>query len=305
MLLNLITIILCFIWSFWFIIAIFGKPKGPLLIDKLHDTFVHIPKKIMIKWTQILLGKGTVLIIINILELLHYIFLNSTKYIWLILYNIILTIFVMQIFPFIPNNFVPEFHKYIILAVAAPASFITFLIAVFSNPGDTKLQKLATKLKFCDKITEQETLKYRSYCSVCHIYIYNDEFRHCKICGTCIPDFNHHCLWIGNCVSKHNLPKFLLFLFTCSLSSFYAFIIGFLTLSSNNMNIFLEYTQNIKLSWKLQYTLFFNYPWIYLACITCCLSAIIKLSFALFYCSILVLYRQTTYKYFRHMRSFS
>ncbi|EEA06419.1 uncharacterized protein CMU_009110 [Cryptosporidium muris RN66] len=89
------------------------------------------------------------------------------------------------------------------------------------------------------------------------------------------------------------------------LSSFYAFVIGSLTLLSNNMNNFLEYTQNFELSWKLQYTLLSNYPWVYLACITCCLSAIIKLIFALFHCSILVLYRQTTYKYFRRMRSFS
>jgi len=34
---------------------------------------------------------------------------------------------------------------------------------------------------------------------------------HCERCGVCIPQFDHHCTWIRNCVGKHNLARFIIF----------------------------------------------------------------------------------------------
>jgi hypothetical protein len=41
---------------------------------------------------------------------------------------------------------------------------------------------------------------------------------HCHICGTCIPQYDHHCTWINNCVGKHNLLRFNTFLIVLTLS---------------------------------------------------------------------------------------
>lgn len=35
------------------------------------------------------------------------------------------------------------------------------------------------------------------------------ESRHCKICGRCVERFDHHCLWINNCIGEKNYPQFM------------------------------------------------------------------------------------------------
>ncbi|KAJ7918791.1 DHHC palmitoyltransferase-domain-containing protein [Mycena leptocephala] len=36
---------------------------------------------------------------------------------------------------------------------------------------------------------------------------------HCSICGVCRMEFDHHCPWVGNCVTKDRMKKFLTMLF--------------------------------------------------------------------------------------------
>ena len=35
---------------------------------------------------------------------------------------------------------------------------------------------------------------------------------HCDICKVCIEQYDHHCTWINNCVGKHNIARFILFI---------------------------------------------------------------------------------------------
>ena len=37
--------------------------------------------------------------------------------------------------------------------------------------------------------------------------------KHCRICDTCIEKFDHHCIWINNCVGAKNFKYFLYFIF--------------------------------------------------------------------------------------------
>lgn len=54
------------------------------------------------------------------------------------------------------------------------------------------------------------------YCVNCFIDI-PIRGKHCKICRSCIATFDHHCVWLGNCIGENNRKYFLLFLFLHSL----------------------------------------------------------------------------------------
>ncbi|KAH7885865.1 zf-DHHC-domain-containing protein [Phlebopus sp. FC_14] len=45
---------------------------------------------------------------------------------------------------------------------------------------------------------------------------------HCTTCGVCRLNYDHHCPWLGNCVTLDIMKEFLLFLYLCPL----AFVVG-------------------------------------------------------------------------------
>lgn len=62
------------------------------------------------------------------------------------------------------------------------------------------------------------------YCYECHFYKPPDA-HHCRACGKCIVDMDHHCPFINNCVGRANLRNFVLFLFWACLTMVYVMFI--------------------------------------------------------------------------------
>ena len=46
---------------------------------------------------------------------------------------------------------------------------------------------------------------------------------HCNMCGICVENIDHNCIWVGKCVGKNNKFSFDAMLFSIGL--FYAYII--------------------------------------------------------------------------------
>jgi len=55
--------------------------------------------------------------------------------------------------------------------------------------------------------------------------------KHCSICRACIGRYDHHCVWINNCVTKDNLPWFLALLCSLVLVLLYGSFLAHLLLS--------------------------------------------------------------------------
>lgn len=52
------------------------------------------------------------------------------------------------------------------------------------------------------------------------------------MCGICVPMFDHHCVWLNQCVGEHNYRWFITFLFVNSMFLFYGATVIYLVLIS-------------------------------------------------------------------------
>jgi len=71
------------------------------------------------------------------------------------------------------------------------------------------------------------------YCINCYIDI-PIRGKHCKICKSCIATFDHHCVWLGNCIGENNRKFFLLFLFFHSSELIFNFVLVYLILNKTH-----------------------------------------------------------------------
>ncbi|MCO5572820.1 hypothetical protein L7F22_026579 [Adiantum nelumboides] len=47
------------------------------------------------------------------------------------------------------------------------------------------------------------------FCSLCNVQV-SFRTKHCRVCDKCIDGFDHHCLWLNNCIGKRNYKAFVI-----------------------------------------------------------------------------------------------
>ena len=114
-----------------------------------------------------------------------------------------------HVFPLFPNPYLSNAHSWFPLFVGL-IGLIIYVKASTSNPGYvTRENVLAYENKY-----EYDSILFEAdvECATCNL-IKPARSKHCSTCGRCVARFDHHCIWINNCVGVNNLKYFLGFLY--------------------------------------------------------------------------------------------
>ena len=51
----------------------------------------------------------------------------------------------------------------------------------------------------------------QKYCTICHVE-QPLRAKHCKTCDQCVSMYDHHCVYVGNCVGERNKLRYYFYL---------------------------------------------------------------------------------------------
>ena len=152
-----------------------------------------------------------------------YFFINNqpiivlgNKYIsFIIIYHVLIHITFLLFRYFIMNQ-VDIGMKYSLSLLYIVSIFCHTIIYLF-NPGIPSINRYSKiflkSVKYL-KLTEEEQKEYY-LCEECNIYMKNeDKIEHCDECNLCVKKYDHHCYWVGKCITKRNILFFYGFAFS-------------------------------------------------------------------------------------------
>lgn len=134
------------------------------------------------------------------------------------------TIYYIEGFRYIPNPYVPVFHKYF-GTLFYFMSFCTFIVACRA-----KSDKITSmNVKDHQAVFPYDNLLYKELeCRTCEL-LKPARSKHCSTCNACIAKHDHHCVWLNQCVGYSNYKYFLAFIMSHSVVCLYAGELGLLS----------------------------------------------------------------------------
>jgi len=86
---------------------------------------------------------------------------------------------------------------------------ILFIYLICSDPGYIKNFE---KIKDFQSLLFKKNETFLDFCFKCSVFK-TESIKHCSICDKCCKRFDHHCLWLDNCIGKNNYFFFKLILY--------------------------------------------------------------------------------------------
>ncbi|CAD8122161.1 unnamed protein product [Paramecium sonneborni] len=87
-------------------------------------------------------------------------------------------------------------------------SFINSIFWFITTKIDPTDQEIYIQYKLREKKVKYET-KLNCFCKVCQAYVKGPS-KHCKQCNRCTELFDHHCVWLNNCIGLRNYKYFFI-----------------------------------------------------------------------------------------------
>ncbi|XP_037320545.1 palmitoyltransferase ZDHHC4 [Pungitius pungitius] len=88
---------------------------------------------------------------------------------------------------------------------------VFFYLCVKRDPGTVTKKKLSGQLSLYPY--DRRLFHPGVSCETCQL-IKPARSKHCRVCNRCVQRFDHHCVWVNNCIGAQNTRYFLLYLFS-------------------------------------------------------------------------------------------
>jgi len=160
---------------------------------------------------------------------------------------------------FFPHKFISYNLIYVLYTIIF-LSLYSFYLCSISDPGIIKKKNISSlKQKYpYDFLFNSD----KPECKKCHFPKINRS-KHCRVCDKCIEKFDHHCIWINNCVGAKNFRYFFYFLLIHWILVTYAgilvIIIFYYEIKEKNLLKQLFYDVQTKEQYKATYITVFRY----------------------------------------------
>uniref|UniRef100_A0A0N4ZZ96 Palmitoyltransferase n=1 Tax=Parastrongyloides trichosuri TaxID=131310 RepID=A0A0N4ZZ96_PARTI len=144
--------------------------------------------------------------------------------------------------PLFPLTPVLIFIIYVIIIL------IIFYLSIF-DPG------IPIKNLPCEYKPEKGHVIENLKCQIC-LHTVVEGTKHCKSCNKCIPGFDHHCIWLNNCIGKKNYKLFfilVIILVSNSIISLFLNILLIILYYKENKFLFPQNNEEV-------FIIFFSFP---------------------------------------------
>ena len=124
-----------------------------------------------------------------------------------------------------PGPYLAGYHR-VTGTICMIICYWSFFMACYVDPGVIRTKADVKQGKKRYDFDEVMFMKDNS-CTTCK-FEKPARSKHCAVCDHCVEKFDHHCIWINNCVGRKNYRFFLLFLFMHVIICLYGAVAGWL-----------------------------------------------------------------------------
>ncbi|EZG44280.1 putative DHHC zinc finger protein [Gregarina niphandrodes] len=123
-----------------------------------------------------------------------------------------------------------QIHGVVRKEVKAKLESMMHALAQIAEDMNLLRPRVALERKNCDPAPYVERVlggrgPLPNVCLTCHD-VKNIRQHHCSECGVCVQRFDHHCVWVDNCIGLKNQRSFLFFLYSMVASLLYYFAVA-------------------------------------------------------------------------------
>jgi len=192
------------ILSALFLLYLFADPRSPTVLG-LFSALAHVLIELAGRALRYVLGERITSTVSNVWE---YIFHRANPLlsgVYLLLVNGGYVLFYLHG----QRVYLKGSIHTIPIALTMLLNFITFLLCARSDPGIIRKDNASEAMK----VFEFDGMIYvpDTVCTTCKI-VKPARSKHCSFCDRCVMKFDHHCVWVNNCIGLRNQRFFILFL---------------------------------------------------------------------------------------------